>query len=395
MTDEKQNTLPENPEEKPKREVKHEINSISDLIQILGNDEIEIKENKQKIIKGLGEPESGKTRFFRGHADESWELLPGIYRKDQEYLLENEDKIIRDALTYCPNDFLPSDTHFEKLVKLQHYGYNTRLLDLTTNALVALFFVIRYDKHDTKNGELVILDIPNSEIKYSDSDTVSILSAIALQENNFILKTEEVIKSAAKELGNEITENNIDKIWDKIKDIYFIEPLQKNKEMRNTLQDIKNEILSPKENGYNPFNSFFKIVDNVKKLFNEQKQITKLLQDIRTDKPSFLSVIDYRDFNRVLCVRAKLNNARISRQQGCFLLFGINGQKRIPALIPESINGISWQQKSSDAKKFIVPYDSKKNIRKELKSFGISERTLFPELEAQAKEIMDYYKGQK
>ena len=32
---------------------------------------------------------------------------------------------------------------------------------------------------------------------------------------------------------------------------------------------------------------------------------------------------------------------------------------------------------------------------KELKSFGISKRTLFPELEAQAKEIMDYYKGQK
>ena len=31
----------------------------------------------------------------------------------------------------------------------------------------------------------------------------------------------------------------------------------------------------------------------------------------------------------------------------------------------------------------------------ELKSFGISKRTLFPELEAQATEIMNHYKGQK
>ena len=148
-----------------------EINSISDL---------------SKILQTLGEPEKGHTRFFRGHADKDWQMLPSIYRETS--LIENEDKIIKDALTYCPDDFLPSDTLFEKLVKLQHYGYSTRLLDLTANALVALYFAAWNEQHYKKDGELIILDISDEQIKYGDSDTVSILAAISLQPKPFDLR---------------------------------------------------------------------------------------------------------------------------------------------------------------------------------------------------------------
>ena len=103
----------------------HEISSVSDLLEIL---------------KEIGEPKQGHTRFFRGQADVRWRMLPGIYRKGCEYLIENEHKIIKDTFTNCPDDFSPDDTLFEKLVKLQHYGYATRLLDLTANALIALYF---------------------------------------------------------------------------------------------------------------------------------------------------------------------------------------------------------------------------------------------------------------
>ena len=77
MTDEKQDAMPES------TEIPHEINSVSDLSQIL---------------QTLGEPKEGHTRFFRGHGDEDWKLLPSIYR--ETYLIENEDKIIIDALRY-------------------------------------------------------------------------------------------------------------------------------------------------------------------------------------------------------------------------------------------------------------------------------------------------------
>ena len=120
--------------------------------------------------------------------------------------------------------------------------------------------------------------------------------------------------------------------------------------------------------------------------FNSYEVIMSLLHDIQTDKPSFRPIINPLDLQRVLCVRAKLNNARISRQQGCFLLFGIKDSKTEAAVIPNK-----WQRLASNSQKILVK--NKAAIMEELKSFGISKRTLFPELEAQATEIMDSYKS--
>ena len=351
MTNEKQNEVSEN------KEIPHEINSVSDL---------------SKILQTLGEPKEGHTRFFRGHGDKDWQMLPSIYRED--YLIENEDKIIKDALTYCPDDFLPSDTLFEKLVKLQHYGYSTRLLDLTTNALVALYFSAWNKDHHDKNGELIILDIPNEEIKYGDSDTVAILSAISLQKTNFsiseFIKNIEYMQDCAI---NEIKikrKNNVMKI-DSAESV-----LEQIKYFRDSVNFIKEEDVY--------------IENYILDIFNRAPYIISLLHDIQTDKPSFRPVINPDDLQRVLCVRAKLNNQRISRQQGCFLLFGIRDSKTEPAAIPDE-----WQRFASNSQKILVKAENKAAIMQGLKSFGISKRTLFPELEAQATEIMNHYKGQK
>ncbi|WP_222120250.1 hypothetical protein, partial [Staphylococcus hominis] len=39
-----------------------------------------------------------------------------------------------------------------------------------------------------KDGELIILDIPDEVVKYGDSDTVAVLSALSLQSEDFDLK---------------------------------------------------------------------------------------------------------------------------------------------------------------------------------------------------------------
>lgn len=355
MTDKKQNEVSES------KEIPHEINSVSDLSQIL---------------QTLGEPKEGHTRFFRGHGDESWQMLPSIYR--ETYLIENEDKIIKDALTYCPDDFLPSNTLFEKLVKLQHYGCYTRLLDLTANALVALYFAA--SPSSNKDGELIILDIPDAEIKYGDSDTVAILSALSLQSNQLNILPLIILADRAKNMEERKIEierqNDYNKFGDK-------------------KEEFANNVLKQFDFPYN-----WKTINEITRIerihrvfiesFNMQREIISLLHDIQTDKPSFRPVIEPSDLQRVICVRAKLNNQRISRQQGCFLLFGIKGSKTKAAVIPDE-----WQRLASNRQKVLVKADRKDAIKKELESFGISKRPLFPELEAQAKEIMDYYKGQK
>lgn len=347
MTNEKQNEVSEN------KEIPHEINSISDLSQIL---------------QTLGEPKEGHTRFFRGHGDEGWQMLPSIYRED--YLIENEDKIIKDALTYCPDDFLPSDTLFEKLVKLQHYGYSTRLLDLTTNALVALYFALGDKKHYKKDGEIIILDIPNEQVKYWDSDTVAILSAISLQKTNFsildFIKNKEYLQDEAIK----------DYMLQRMNNVMKIDSAESNLERSKHFHDSKKFI--EKKGVY--------IENYILDIFNKEPYTISLLHNIQTDKPSFRPLIHPDDLQRVLCVRAKLNNKRISRQQGCFLLFGIGDSKTEPAAIPDE-----WQRLASNRQKILVKAESKAAIMKELKSFGISKRTLFPELEAQAKEIMEQY----
>lgn len=120
-------------------------------------------------LKGKGE-----TLFFRGHANPNYILRPSIMRTPR--LWQNERNLYHELLINCPDDFEKCPTHLEKLVKMQHYGLPTRLLDITKNPLVALYFAS--ESQSETYGELVLISAANHDTKYPQSDTVSILASL-------------------------------------------------------------------------------------------------------------------------------------------------------------------------------------------------------------------------
>lgn len=104
-------------------------------------------------IKDLRCNEDGSSTeiFFRGQEAEFWGIEPSIFRNN---MLSVEHKLMQIPLQKNPFDFKDLSDSFDIMTKYQHYGMCTRLLDLTTNPLVALYFACK----------------PHGKIKYQDEE---------------------------------------------------------------------------------------------------------------------------------------------------------------------------------------------------------------------------------
>ena len=101
-------------------------------------------------------------------------MTPSIDREDY---LKSENILFREFILRNPDEFSDEKTTFEKLVKMQHYKLPTRLLDITTNPLIALFFAV--ENYENEDGEFIVFAIPGDKIKYYDSDTISVVANVA------------------------------------------------------------------------------------------------------------------------------------------------------------------------------------------------------------------------
>lgn len=112
--------------------------------------------------------------FYRGHSLLDYELVPGIKRNKSWY--KNENVMYQELLVRCAQNFSHCQTHLEYLVEMQHYGLPTRLLDITENPLVALYFACCRNKE--RLGEVIVLTTGNEHVRYSKSDTAALLAAL-------------------------------------------------------------------------------------------------------------------------------------------------------------------------------------------------------------------------
>ena len=290
-----------------------------------------------KYMKEIGVLSSEKNNpsaqlFFRGQAVDYWDVSSSIVREGK---LGIEYHLMSEPLRQIPSEFVNIGDGFEIMEKYQHYGMCTRLLDVTTNPLVALYFACEHhEEEEYRDG------VSKEILKMSP------MGIVYFKEENAPLKYDDlevriISKLACYDLNGSITLGDV---------IYKL---------------------------------------------HEDKIISGEQLETWSDDKGILEFINI--CQNVFTVLPIMNNDRLIRQSGAFLLPGqFNIECRKEKLKDSIITKAEANLRNEFEKKFFYIEDEyKEEIRKELEHCNISEANLFPELEYQLNYIRNNNKQQK
>lgn len=129
------------------------LRSVRKMPSILSTEDIESLSEYMGFVE-----QQEDIRWYRGCGDESYKLVPSLYRhprsNEASIVLEREQRILRRfkerSLPYQERP-LREDDDLSTLFLMQHYGFPTRLLDWTEKPYIGLYFALAdapYEKTD-------------------------------------------------------------------------------------------------------------------------------------------------------------------------------------------------------------------------------------------------------
>ena len=321
-------------------DLKSYINLIEDLRKKYLYD-IDLNDNIDEITyKDYLSNSSNRVMYFRGQSNSEWPIYPNVFRNN---MLSKEYEMIERAFLNNPEIEREYKTPFERLTVLQHYELGTRLLDITKNAFVALYFACQPSKIEKE------FDIDTDVFKNTSYENL-----VSLEDYNKICFTKEADGIVFFKCEYSHSFNT--------KEVQILSYVaQKNFDKNYKIEDLLDEVLE--------------------KNFINKKEYEKYKEE---NYKKFIKLLQQSFF-----VESNISNDRLNRQSGAFLLSGCINVKKID-------NEIFYIEKSTTSlnNKFedfhiIIDAESKKSILNELDNYNINEKTLFPELEHQLKYIQN------
>lgn len=143
-------------------------------------------EDLVRLASATAEPR--KKTFFRGTSSTQYDPIPSAFRPERKDEKEYYDEI----LCAFPLEFRGL-THFEILEKMRHCQVPNRLLDITSNPFVSLYFAC--ESGDSTDGAIYVYEADERNVCGIQSDRVLMLSCLPClrketRDELFLLATE-------------------------------------------------------------------------------------------------------------------------------------------------------------------------------------------------------------
>ncbi|MDR0884962.1 MAG: FRG domain-containing protein [Clostridiales Family XIII bacterium] len=252
---------------------------------------------------------------------------------------------------------------FEQLSFLQHHGAKTRMLDVSRNPLIALYFAV--ENMDATNDSVVYVysdetsdktSEKKSILKYDSGDTATLKAALHFIDEHVVLDFIDSYKSCERTL---ITED-----------------------------DCKNLMEGA---------SCDRAKDNIKDILSF---IGLLNQEANRSHDRFIKIKEiYDDITKAHIVLATKSTSRITRQDGAFIMPAFETKTKTKGrdcinfdVVRESIDNLKRHefQISGNCIKEIKSGNCINEIKNELALLGINSGSVYPDIEHQSEYLIDF-----
>lgn len=328
-----------------------------------------------EVFADLNQKNTNLNFFYRGMADSRWTLIPSLMRRISEtpYRYAPEHDLAVEFKSEVPGLFQNTDSNFETIAKMQHFGIPTRLLDFTLNPLIALFFAC--SGHPRTPGRVVYT---LNKLHHFDDPCVECTSSLYLVSNCNNMLLDDWVRPYNLSVSSYL--------FDIFTDLYmraplFVKPLYLDERMRaqrsvfllfhNYIRDLSADCYYYKYKEINP--AVFQH-EKIEEIYKEQIENPRFGF---SDSPFF--IVDKCSFERLTDSYRKLDLNNFSETLDAAFERRFYLQDMISPLEMEDI----WWGFSS----IIIPPKYKKTMLSQLRHIGIDEAYVYPEAEHIAQRI--------